>query len=408
MHPHHRKRAFIPGLGGLVGAAAWGASAVILSAGILGATSGTSNPAERPAPVPAATSLEDVDRAVLLLDEAWIRWTGGAGLEEVADWLESRTEVEWVETADGSLRFQARGAMPLGLVSGGRLSAPEVQVTPGAGMDTLSPPGPPQRSGSVWRGGGGVGGSFQVTPLGMGVGVGLGATPGWGWVGPSDDVWTAARQVRDDHVISDNSDFTVKPFKRALVLGLFDWELGPLETANVSARIGVGREFQCEGCVEVRASDFERVAPTSPRCVAEPDGHCLPVQQTSWRDFLGWESFDLIHVSTHGWQECRRDGSCYTAMATGRIGSRRQSIDGITPEVGAGLRRLHRYDLIRQGVNVVPVGVEYHLMGSPTVCGEPDGGQATRREQRLGGGDPYDHRVTDPNTAAWDQWFLIP
>lgn len=408
MPTHHRNGMSILSIGGLMGAVAWGVSAVIPPSGTLDAASGTLDTAGRPVPGPAATSLEDVDRAIVLLDEAWLRWTRGTGLEEVADWLESQPDVEWVDAAEGSLRFQARGAMPLGLVSGERLEAPEVEMLPGAGVDTIPPPGSPQRSGSAGprRGSAGRGGGPSRRDAEPARGASAPPPPAtalaWGWVGPSGEDRTPARQVRDDHVISDNSDFTVKPFKRALVLGLFDWEFGPLETSNVSARIRVGREFQCDGCVEVRATDFERLAPTSTRCVAEADGHCLPVQQTSWRDFLGWEAFDLIHVGTHGWQECRRDGSCYTAMATGRIGSRRQSVDGITPEVAEGLRRLQRYELIRTGVNVVPVGVEYHLVGSPSVCGEGEGNRPTRREERQGGGDPYDYRVTDPNTAAWD------
>lgn len=413
--------------GALVGAIAAAGAVVILASGAAGAASGA--PAlDHPVPGPAATSLEDVDRAIVLLDEAWIRWRGGADLEEVAGWLDLQPDVEWAEALDGTLRFQARGAMPLGLVSGERLEAPEVEMLPGAVVDTIPgagvdmtpPPGSFQRSGSARRGGGAARGASlgsspgairgtssgmppRPPPLSGGATTTWGRTPGWGWVGPSGDDGTVAHQVRDDHVISDNSDFTVKPFKRALVLGLFDWEFGPLETRNVGNRIRVGREFQCDGCVDVRATDFQRLSPTSPRCVAEPDGFCLPLQQTSWRDFLGWDAFDLIHVGTHGWQHCRRDGSCYTALATGRIGSPRESIDGVTVQVGQALQRLHRYELIRRAVNVIPVGVEYHLVGAPTVCGEEQGDRATRREERQGGAtNLYDYRVTDPNSAAWE------
>jgi len=393
--------------GGLVGAVtAAAAAAVILASGAPGAVASPPVPKDRPSPGPAATSLEEVDRAILLLDEAWTRWTGGAELDDVANWLAGQPDVEWAESMNGTLRFQARGAMPLGLVAGERVEAPRIEVLPGTDDDAVPPPGALQRLGSA-RGGGGSAREVSgwTTPS-----TDPATDPGWGWGGPSaeDEDWTPAEplpvpQARDDHVISDNSDFTRKPHKRALVLGLFDWEFGPLETSDVSARIGVGREFQCDGCIDVRVTDFQRFAPTSPSCVAEADGHCLPVQQTSWRDFLGWDDFDLIHVGTHGWQECRRDGSCYTVMATGRIGNRRQDIDGVTPETGAALQRLHRYDLIRSGVNVVPVGVEYHLVGSPTVCGGAEGAEATRREQRQGGvGDPFDYRVTDRATAAWD------
>jgi len=393
--------------GGLVGAVTAAAAAVILVSGAPGAVASPPAQADRPSPGPAATSLEEVDRAILLLDEAWTRWTRGEALEEVAEWLAGQPDVEWAESLEGSLRFQARGAMPLGLVSGERIEAPRIELLPGADVETTPSPGGLQRPGSVRGGGGAARGAARRTTVVTDPGWGW----GWGgWGGPSDEDWTPAEPVRvaqssDDHVISDNSDFTVKPVKRALVLGLFDWEFGPLETAEVSAQIRVGREFTCDGCVEVRATDFERPVTInpSPNCVAEADGHCLPVQQTSWRDFLGWDDFDLIHVGTHGWQECRRDGSCYTVMATGRIGSRRQDIDGVTPETGAALRRLHRYDLIRSGVNVVPVGVEYHLVGSPTVCGDAEGAQTTRREERQGGvGDPFDYRVTDRATAAWD------
>lgn len=389
--------------------------AAVATAVVLASTPAPASPlvGSRPLPGPAVTSLQELDRAILLLDEAWLRWRDGEELEDLAGWLEEQPDVEWAEVGEGTLRFQARGAMPLGLVSGERIEAPAMEVDSG---DPSSQGGSTERRGRVeWMGslGGSDGSGVRVASWTSSPRPGPrllfppverpGPLPAGEWGSDSGGEGSPQRQEGDDHVISDNSDFTVKPFKRALVLGLFDWEFGPLETSQVSLRIQTGREFSCEGCVEVRTTDYQRPESTSPRCVPEPDGHCLPVQQTSWRDFLGWDAYDLIHVGTHGWQECRSDGSCYTAMATGRIGSPRQTIDGIDPGTGDVLRRLGRYDLIRSGVNVLPPGVEYHLVGSPSVCGERQGERATRREQRMGGvDDPYGYRVTDRNTAAWD------
>lgn len=407
MRRHPRPWRFIVRPRSLAALAASVATVGILASGFSAA--GAPPSGAFPSPMPAFTSVEDVDRAILLLDDAWTRWEGGAALEEVGAWLEEQPMVEWVEVGEGTLRFQAEGAMPLGLVSGERLEAPVLEAPPASGGDTLPPSGSFQRpasrlgSGSALRPGSVHRTGSVQRPAGAIRLASLGPLPGWRGADLPGHGGAPAWQARDDHVISDNSDFTVKPFKRALVLGLYDWEFGPLETANVSARIQVGREFQCNGCVDVRANDFQRLAATSPRCVAEPDGVCLPVQQTSWRDFLGWDAFDLIHVGTHGWQHCRRDGSCYTGLNTGRIGKPGESIDGITAEVGRSLQRLHRYDLIRQAVNVVPVGVEYHLVGAATVCGERRATQATQREERQGGPlNVYDYRVTDPSSAAWE------
>jgi len=55
-------------------------------------------------------------------------------------------------------------------------------------------------------------------------------------------------------------------------------------------------------------------------CLAGPDGSCVPQIVTDWRVFLGWEDYDLIHVSTHGVQRCSEIGpyACTTLLFTGR------------------------------------------------------------------------------------------
>lgn len=155
----------------------------------------------------------------------------------------------------------------------------------------------------------------------------------------------------------------------------------------VSARISIGREYggggvACEGCVDVRQNDYPR---DGIRCTPEPDGECLPIQRTSWRDFLGWEEFDLIHVGTHGWQECRPDGTCYTALATGRI-----------------LSAADQFDLVRSYAGVPMPGVEYVRSGPSSVC-EDAPADVSREQQSQGGGtDPYLDWVTDPDSEAYD------
>ena len=338
---------------------------------------------------------QSVERALVLMDDAWTRWQdGGATLEEVAAWLEAHPDVAWAESFDGILRFQATGAPPLGLISQERLRLPEGgAVVPGDQQGSASPPAG-RRLIPGWAA---QPRSFAPAPFhdledagdGDAWGTQRGANIGFAAFDPWDDDGTfggvvrrPARQVIPDQVISDNSDFSVKPMKRALVLGLFDWEFSPRETSEVSARIGIGREFRCEGCVQVRYNDFPR---DGMRCTPEADGQCLPIQQTSWRDFLGWEEFDLIHLGSHGWQECRPNGTCVTALATGRM-----------------LSAAEGFDLVRSYTGLQRPGVEYFRTGPSSVCRNPSEAGSREDQRRAGGPDPYDHWVTNPESKAYD------
>jgi len=335
-----------------------------------------------------------VERALGLMDDAWTRWQEeGASLEEVAAWLGAHPDVAWVESFDGLLRFQAHGAPPLGLISEERLRLPEGGDPPGDDQGSAFPAG----SGRFVRTRPAEPRLFNPAPV-HDMEDGTDGDP-WGAQWEPElafaalDAWDApvtgaegrrrAGQVIPDQVISDNSDFSTKTWKRALVLGLFDWEFSPRETSRVSGRIsGNGREFKCPGCVEVRYNDFPR---DGMRCTPERDGQCLPIQQTSWRDFLGWEDFDLIHLGSHGWQECRPNGTCITGLATGRI---------LTPA--------ERFDLARSYSGIQRPGVEYVRTGPSSICRAAPEPGSREEQRRAGGSDPYDHWVTDPNTAAYD------
>jgi hypothetical protein len=338
---------------------------------------------------------QSVERALVLMDDAWTRWQdGGATLEEVAAWLEAHPDVAWAESFDGILRFQAHGAPPLGLISPERLRLPEGgPVVPGDQQGSASPPAgrrlvpgraPQPRSFApasfhdLEDGGDGDAWGTQ-----RGANVGFAAFDPWDDRAASGGgVRRPARQVVPDQVISDNSDFSVKPMKRALVLGLFDWEFSPRETSEVSGRIRIGREFKCEGCVDVRYNDFPR---DGMRCTPEPDGQCLPIQQTSWRDFLGWEDFDLIHVGSHGVQKCRPNGTCVTALATGRV-----------------LSAAEGFDLVRSYTGLRRPGVEYFRIGPSSICRAAPEAGSREDQRRAGGSDPYDHWVTDPDSKAYE------
>jgi hypothetical protein len=340
-----------------------------------------------------------------------------------------------VEFFDGLLRFQADGAMPLGLVSEGRFLLQGVERLPADEGGPATAPGAAQ-----WVEGPGSPAGFRTVassfwtpgtsplraprtppresrapgdepfahlevgtdgeprgphPEGVGVLPGLHRWDGDPVSGPVERM--PRRQVIPDQVISDNSDFSVKPMKRALVLGLFDWEFTPQETSLVSRRIDNGREFKCQGCVDVRSNDFPR---DGMRCRPEPDGQCLPIQTTSWRDFLGWEAFDLIHVGTHGSQHCRQDGTCLTMLATGRVGARGEFFEGAVRD--ADLRPLARYNLIRSHAGITRPGVEYLMTGPSSICKEPPAPLDRQIQRRVGGDDPHDHWVTDRSSKAYD------
>lgn len=128
--------------------------------------------------------------------------------------------------------------------------------------------------------------------------------------------WTPVppRQTSGDPVVGDNSDHTAKPFKRALILSLYDWEFGSAETYQTRGSLESARSYTCEGCVELRMTDLNRACDRS----VGPLDACRVAVSTNWRDFTGWERFDLIHVGTHGSFECA-DGRCLTHLFTGNF-----------------------------------------------------------------------------------------
>jgi len=338
------------------------------------------------------------ERAVLLGQAAGERHRAGEDLASVADWLKRQPGVDWVEEADGILRFLAEGARPLGLVDGRRQNPeplsprPQTEATDAGAREDLAAlvAGATYGPEEGWGEDSGTGWDLEGAP-----GDGDGHVSARS--GPTREGGSDAPEARDGgarpapfpgpkrvsspplpamqaspaagQVVSDNSDPSTKPLKRALILGPADWDFSRQETFGVEVQLrSVGnRDYACEDCITVRRSDFPRPQGSNVRCIPEPDGQCLPRFDTSWRDFLGWEQYDLIHVTTHGTQHCDTLG-CRTFVNTGY-------------QTGGGSMRdfYDRVTAIPSGS--VPDGIEYLLhepfRTCPSVREEPSGPRQT-------------------------------
>lgn len=198
-----------------------------------------------------------VEAVIALAREASLQ---GARLDDLAELLSNNQDVVWVQHEEGrALRFLARGARP-------------VWITPPdtSGSRTLSGSRPT---------------TFQSPEQG----------------------------VAGSQAISDVNR------KRALFLAPYQWEAN-VAIAQYEALFKQTRDYYWEGGLNLVFNDYSP-EDRARRCFESSPSDCQPVQiRTSYRDFLGWEVYDLIHVMTHGVQICGIfDGpyTCRTMLYTG-------------------------------------------------------------------------------------------
>ncbi len=86
-----------------------------------------------------------------------------------------------------------------------------------------------------------------------------------------------------------------EPKKQALLLSPYLWEFGADETAFIASQLSEQRNYDCPDCITLRQQAEEPVLTTNFPIASFP-GVVEP--------FLGWEKYELIHVSTHGGQTC--------------------------------------------------------------------------------------------------------
>ena len=256
---------------------------------------------------------EEVDRAFEALLRAQEMRSGGRSFPEIADSLRGLPGMARVEVGEGVLRFNFEGTPLLTLADWSAL-APAGLPSPGSVEPAplpLPPPDPPRPPSGV-----------PPPPP---------ATP---------------RGSSFDPVVGDNSDHGSRPFKRALALAPFNWELGTVETVQTVESLASTRDYGCEGCIEVRSTDFD------PECDRFTDLDACRVEvATSWRDFTGWGDFDLIHILTHGEHICT-GRLCLIALLTGNF------LDPRSDGVGA----------VRGPLRRTPPGVEYVAVSQPAAC----------------------------------------
>lgn len=113
-----------------------------------------------------------------------------------------------------------------------------------------------------------------------------------------------------------------KPHKRALILSPWEWEFA--ERSSLSSILAGSGEFRpqdysCQDCLLEVQNDFPR----------DTLGHRIPRRRLGFgvgiEHFKGWESYDVIHISTHGLMLCPTPTGasysaprCVTALYTGR------------------------------------------------------------------------------------------
>lgn len=306
---------------------------------------------------------EEVDRAFAALLEAQRMLEARTPMAEIADWLRGRPGVVQVEEGDGIVRFHVEGTPPLFLME--QRALPAVRLREGSGRrggqqgageeaDGVAAP-----TGLAWFADRSTGGAPVTFPLSL-----LGSSPlppsrvelPPRLLPPRSAVSPRPQPAPGDPVVGDNSDHTRKPFKRALILSLFDWEFHHAETNQTRTSLLWARSYGCEGCVELRTTTYNGGCSldTAP-------GECYIDVQTSWRDFQGWDRYDIVHVGTHGGHVCTGT-RCLTHVLTGNrfVWMNGDPMDAYRRAAPGGLVRAFR--------PAFPPGVTYAAAGRPSAC----------------------------------------
>ncbi len=123
-----------------------------------------------------------------------------------------------------------------------------------------------------------------------------------------------ARPISPSPALSDSGpigpqDAGQEPKKKALLLSLFLWDFEDDEVDDIAAKLPNHRDYDCGDCIEVVTITDNPMANTTGQFQVGP----------GVENFLGWQQYDLIHISTHGTQFCHSGlrAGCITLLQTG-------------------------------------------------------------------------------------------
>jgi hypothetical protein len=150
---------------------------------------------------------------------------------------------------------------------------------------------------------------------------GSGLAADGGVIGSSHPTDTFTLEPPQDDGPIGESRHGVEPYKKALILSPFWWDFKGDETEQVADLIRTAhRNYECaEGCEVTWKHNTVRDQGQE----ESPEEYLLTKtlslnQEVSLTDYSSWKDYDLIHVSSHGFQLCK-DGACKGIIMTGRF-----------------------------------------------------------------------------------------
>ena len=213
-------------------------------------------------------SFDALDQAALTLDE-----TGD--IEAAVSSLEERSDLADLIYSLEGIRFRLENSPPMWLINGAAIAS-----------GTKSPGGNSRNADTLSK--------IQFRP-------------------------SQVNSQQDDGPIGE-SNRGEEPIKKALLLSPFWWEFGGDETQELTTYLSqIHRNYNCDDCEVVLKIN------TVPERQSEQSRENYNLTKTmsidygvSILDFMNWNEFDLIHLSTHGTQICD-DGRCEGFVMTGRF-----------------------------------------------------------------------------------------
>ena len=116
------------------------------------------------------------------------------------------------------------------------------------------------------------------------------------------------------------SIFGEEPKKKALILSAFDWQFGSKETDDLRDKIANQRNYDCPDCLDYLKNTVPLQSPDQDEETYELRKLESLRMDISITDYMTWEDYDLIHLSTHGFQLCDETlENCQSGLMTGRF-----------------------------------------------------------------------------------------
>ncbi len=222
----------------------------------------------------AETDPQVLEDSITALDQAALALDEGESMQDAADFLQKNPDLAELIYNTGALRFRLENGPPFWLFH----SAGLAQNTKGTGGTSKFSLTSSQPSSELFQ--------FDFSDLGI---IGF-------------------------------SERGEEPKKKALILSAFDWEFGPEETDNLRDKIARQRNYDCPDCLNYLKNT---ILPKNQD--QDPDIYELRKLESlqmdiSITDYMTWDDYDLIHLSTHGSQICVETlENCQSGLMTGRF-----------------------------------------------------------------------------------------